>query len=138
MTLHLSQIFLTDALTFINEFPAASPLFVPVHDASPRQVIRRKLNRNLVSRQDADEILAHPPRDVREHLMLVLQFHPEHGIGQRLDHRRHHLNRVFLTHAPLVSSCRVPSLRSGFWFAALPPRTRSTLLPYSTLYRLAG
>jgi hypothetical protein len=31
--------------------------------------------------------------------MLVFQFHPEHGIRQRLKHRCHHFNRVFFTQA---------------------------------------
>src|ERR1051326_7459864 len=40
--LHLSQIFLTDALTFII------PLFVPIHNPAARQIVWRQLHCNLV------------------------------------------------------------------------------------------
>ena len=66
--LHLSQIFFTDALTFMIASSfffllRANPrvLFVAVNDASAGEIVRRKLHRDLVPRQDADEILAHPP-----------------------------------------------------------------------------
>src|SRR5579859_6813389 len=71
-------------------------LLVPVNDAAPRQIVWRKLHRNLVSRQNPDEILAHLAGNVRQHLMLVFQFHPEHRIRQRLDDRGHDFNRVLL------------------------------------------
>jgi hypothetical protein len=40
---------------------------------------------------------------VRQHLVLVFEFDFEHGIGQRLKNRCHHLNRVFFAHALLGS-----------------------------------
>jgi hypothetical protein len=30
-----------------------------------------------------------------QHLVLVFQFHPEHGIGQGFENHRHYFNRVF-------------------------------------------
>src|SRR4029077_4515107 len=63
--LHLSQIFFTDALTFMiaDSFFAlrSRVLLVTVDDASASQVVRRKLHRDLVPRQDTDKVLAHPP-----------------------------------------------------------------------------
>src|SRR5215467_14453281 len=47
--------------------------------------------------------------------MLILQFHSEHGIGQRLNHRCHYLNRVLF--AQIAPSCRLPAssqCRSSF------------------------
>src|SRR2546425_3444036 len=98
--LHLSQIFLTDDRTFISlsslpqpwGFPlpaTAALLLIPVDDASPGQIIRRKLDGDLVSSQNADEVLAHLSGNVCEHLVLVLQLDTKHGVGQRLNHRGH-------------------------------------------------
>src|SRR6185436_17218501 len=69
--LHLSQIFLTDALTFI--IPAL--LLVSINDPATRQVVRRKLNRYLVAWKNANEILSHLSGNMSQHLMLVLQLH---------------------------------------------------------------
>src|SRR5574337_937945 len=67
---------------------------VAVDNAPARQVVGRKLHGDLVARQDAYEVLAHLTGDVREHLMLVLEFDAKHGIGERLDHRGHHFDGV--------------------------------------------
>src|SRR5579864_3565464 len=77
--LHLSQIFFTDARTFMLPASflygtgalACASLLVPVHDSAPRQVVRRKLHRDLVPGKNADEILAHSAGYVREHLMFI-------------------------------------------------------------------
>src|SRR5882672_6828111 len=119
MILHLSQIFLTDALTFINQFsvlssrfsvlsfsenrsasasPALRNLLVPIHNPTAIQVVWRKLDGDFVSRQYADEVLPHLPGNMRQHLVFVFQLHLEHGIRQRLDYNRHHFNRVLFTH----------------------------------------
>src|SRR5882757_4871870 len=73
--LHLSQIFLTDALTFIMSclpsyrscgLTPQTRSFISVHDASPRKVIRGKFHRDLVSSKNLDEILAHSAGNVCE------------------------------------------------------------------------
>ena len=117
MTLHLSQIFFTDALTFItnSQFSAVSSqqpqiprfarddsqkLFVAIYDPPTVQVVRRKLDRDFVSRQDADKVLPHLPGNMRQHLVFFFQLHLEHGIRQGLKHHCHDFNRVLFTHYP--------------------------------------
>src|SRR5207237_8234073 len=72
------------------------PLLVAIDDAPARQIVRRKLDGDLVSRQNANKILAHLAGNVRQNLVLVLQLDAEHGVGQRLDDRGHHFNGVLL------------------------------------------
>src|ERR1017187_9284066 len=146
MTLHLSQIFLTDALTFINQFSVLScqfsvlsdcncrslaslgmtkpkrkriknlnqNLFIAVHNPPAIQIVRRKFDRDFVSRQYPYKVLPHLAGNVRQYLVFVFKLHLEHGIGQRFDDRCHHFNRVLFTHYPpefLLTTD--PSLRSG-------------------------
>src|SRR3954452_7025441 len=95
ITLHLSQIFLTLGLTFTTSSwsgrgdalasRSMGCLLVAVDDAAAGQVVRAELHDDAVLRQDADVVLAHLPRDVREHLVAVLQLHAEHRVGERLD-----------------------------------------------------
>src|SRR5229473_2328527 len=81
---------------FAAPLRAAPGLLVPVNDAAARQVVRRKLDSNLVPGQDADEVLAHLSGDVRQHSMLVLELNAKHRVGQWLDHRRHDLDGILL------------------------------------------
>src|SRR5262252_3278746 len=74
-------------------------LLRPIGDATPGEVIRRQFQLHLVARKDADEMHAHFPGDVGEHLMPpVVQDHPEHGVGKRLDDRPFHLDGIVLRH----------------------------------------
>src|SRR2546427_1998356 len=50
---------------FHNPCSSLAELFVAVHNPAARQIVRRKLHRNFVSRQNADEILAHLAGNVR-------------------------------------------------------------------------
>src|SRR5208282_4762436 len=69
-------------------------LLVAVDDPATSQIVRRKLDRYFVSRQNPDEIFAHLAGNVRQHLMLVFELHAKHGIWQRLDHRGHYFYGV--------------------------------------------
>ena len=94
MTLHLSQIFRTDARTFI-----ALSLFIPISDAPAIQIIRRKLDQNSIARKDANEVFAHFAGDMRQHLMLTFfQLDPKHCVWQCFKDFRHDLYRLFLRH----------------------------------------
>src|SRR5947207_15756935 len=111
--------------------PKAGPtkpvaLLVAVHNPAARQIVRRKLHCDLVSRQNPDEILAHLAGNVRQNLVLVFQLNAEHRVRQRLDDRRHHFNGllrrisgvvlflvfVLIRHVLPKNGSKDPSLRS--------------------------
>src|SRR5258708_30829792 len=101
-----------DHLALVTNFFDACPYFhgsysflsllIAIDNPAARQVIRRKLHRDFVSRQNADEVLAHLAGDMREDLVFIFHGDAEHGIGQRFDHRGHHLNGIFLRIAGVV------------------------------------
>src|SRR5512146_2078685 len=122
MTLHLSQIFLTDARTFMSLLSSqlsvpsylrtakigclaalvmtnARWLFIAIHDPSAGQVVGRKFHRYAIAGKNTNEVLAHFAGDMRQHLMLVLQLDLKHGVRQRFDDHGHNFNRVFFTHS---------------------------------------
>src|SRR3972149_8229515 len=80
-----------------------------VYDPAPRQVVRRQLHRDAVARQDLDEMHPHLSRYVGEHFHLVVELHPKHGVGERLDDRPLDLDRFFLRHVLLFSASLSPS-----------------------------
>src|SRR5262249_9564221 len=83
-------------------------LLVAEGDAAPAQVVRAELYANTIADQDADVELAHLAAGVREHLLAGLQSHLEHRVGQRLDHGRIHLDRLFLGAGGAVGHRRTP------------------------------
>jgi hypothetical protein len=107
MTLQLSHIFFTEALTFISLHPSSGidrRSLVAVRYPPSVQVVRRKLHEHPVARQYAYEVLAHLARDVRRNLVpAVVQLHPKHSVRQSLDDFRHNFYRFFFRHTPRVS-----------------------------------
>src|SRR5229473_8510614 len=81
---------------FHNPCSSLAALLVAIHNPAARQIVRRKLHGDFVSRQNPDEILAHLAGNVRQNLVLVFQLNAEHRVRQRLDHRGHDLNGVLL------------------------------------------
>src|SRR6185437_13210738 len=55
-------------------------LLVAIDDAAARQIVGRKLDCDAIASENADKILAHLAGDMGEHLMLVFQLDPKHGI----------------------------------------------------------
>src|SRR5918995_4374558 len=98
MTLQRSHIFFTDGRTFIE--PRSS--LVPIDDPAPRQVVRRELDQHAVPGKDPDVVHPHLPRDVRQHVVPVLELHPEHRVREWFGDRSLDLDGVFLRQAPVV------------------------------------
>lgn len=90
--MHLSQIFFTDALTFMTLLT----LFVAVHDSAPGEIVGAKFYRHPIAGEDADEVFPHTSRNMRQNLVLVFKLDFEHRVGQRLYDSCHYFNRVFL------------------------------------------
>src|SRR5512133_1377713 len=94
-TLQCSHSFLMEGRTFM----VSSRLLESVDDAAAGEIVGGYLYEHPVTGKDSDEVLAHLPADVRQHLVLVLQFDPEHRVGQGLDHCGFELNGFFFAQA---------------------------------------
>src|SRR4051794_22604868 len=73
---------------------ASSPM--AVDDPRPVEGVRRDLHAHTITGQDADAKPPHLARDVTEHLVAVVELHPEHGVRQRLDDLALELDLFFL------------------------------------------
>jgi hypothetical protein len=69
INLHLSQIFLTDARTFIS---LSDLLYYP----APRQIVLAELDFHAVARQQPDPIPYRSPRSMRKDLRFISQLEP--------------------------------------------------------------
>src|SRR5437016_3812860 len=69
---------------------------VTINDSPTRQIVGRKLDRHLIPCQDANKIFAHLTRNMRQHPVLIIQFHAKHCVRQRFNDRGHHFDGVFL------------------------------------------
>src|ERR1035438_5355663 len=83
-------------------------LLVAIHNPPAIQVVGTQLHSYAVAGKNANEVLAHPTRDMGQHLVIVLELDLEHGVGQRLGDHRHYLNRIFLRQT--ASHFRRPAL----------------------------
>src|SRR5262245_50600792 len=111
MTLQLSQRALMEALTFnvSSWFVRGRPRgtvssLQAVCDPTARQVVGRELYSDAVAGQDPDEVHPELPGDMRQHAVPVFQLDGEHRVGQRLDDRTFHLDRISFRHG----RCWVP------------------------------
>ena len=59
-------------------------LLVSEHDTSFREVVRRHLNLDFVTRKDFDVVHPHLARYMSDDHMPVLKFNAEHGVRKRL------------------------------------------------------
>ena len=62
-------------------------LALAVRDASARQIVRRKLDGDLVAGKNTDKKLSHFARYVRQYDVLILELDAKHRVPQRFDNR---------------------------------------------------
>ena len=78
MTLHFSHMGLTLGLTFI----VVNLLLASPGDAAARQIVRRHLNRNLVTGEDSDKVHPELAGNMRQNGVSTANIDREHGIRQ--------------------------------------------------------
>ncbi len=71
-------------------------LFVAVGNTAPLEVVGSQLNLDPITWKGPDVVHPHLAGDMSQYVVAIFQFDTEHGIGQRLQHRALHHNRVFL------------------------------------------
>jgi hypothetical protein len=95
--LGVSLLFAGLALSAGSELPPTS-LFEAVRNPSLSEIIGRHLDQNLVAGKHPDPVLAHPSRRMGDDLVIVLEFHPEGGVGEQLGHYPRKFQHFFLRH----------------------------------------
>jgi hypothetical protein len=78
---------------------AQEALPVAVDDPRAIEVVGRDLHAHSVTGQDADAEAPHLAGDVPEHLVAVVELHPEHRVRQRFDDLSLELDLLFLRQA---------------------------------------
>lgn len=86
MILHLSQIFLTDARTFM--LILSSILFEQPQDPASGRIVRRQPNPHAVSGANPDEINLSRASHMRHRHAAIIERHPVHRAREQLHHRR--------------------------------------------------
>ena len=80
ITRQRSHIGLTDGLTFIGALSS-----VPIRNATAGEIVGGELDLDLVAGKNPDVVLAHLPRDRRQHIVPPVDPDPEHCARERLD-----------------------------------------------------
>src|SRR5262249_23648085 len=102
---------------------SSSPM--AIHDPRAIEVIRRDLHAHAITRQDADPETAHLAGHVAEHLVAVVELHPEHRVRERLDDFAFELDLLFLrqTYMTLTFVACGPLGDSPSSYSTLAPST---------------
>src|SRR5262249_33055080 len=105
-----------------EEGPAAGSVMLPLAERDPSAlgVVGRDFHGDAVTRHDTDEVLAHPPGDVRHHLVADVEFHDELRVGQSFHDNPLHGYAFFFRHNS--PGQRVVSRRTDCRGPALSPR----------------
>ena len=70
-----------------------------VDDPRAVEVVRGDLDPDAITREDPDAEAPHLAGHVAEHLVAVVELHPEHGVRERLYDLTFELDLVFLRQA---------------------------------------
>src|SRR3954454_945090 len=89
-----------------------TPLLVAVRDPPSVEVVRGELDLHAVARKDADVVAPHLPGDVPEDLVVVVELHAEHRVGEGLHDLALHLDLVFLSQGG-VKTTSTPGANGG-------------------------
>jgi len=92
-------------------------------DSALGQVVGRHLHVHAVAGEDPDSVLAHLAGGVGEYFVVIVQFDPEHRIGEQLGNSPRKFNKVFFRH--------VASLVHGAALAIGWPRIGRGYKPFS-------
>src|SRR5205823_5116053 len=74
----------------------AGRLAVAIADAAARQVVWTHLYANAIAEQDTDAEFAHLAAGIGQQLMAIIELDLELGVGQGVDNRPVHFDRVVL------------------------------------------
>ncbi len=69
-----------------------------VGDAALGQIVRRKLQRDAIARQNADTIAAELARQVRKHGAFLVQLHAEQAAWKFFNYCTGYFNTIFFAH----------------------------------------
>ena len=72
-------------------------LRLAIGDSSLSQIVRGQLDRNAVTRYDADKMFPHLASNMSYNLMAILEFYTELGTRQGLNYRAAELDYFFIS-----------------------------------------
>jgi hypothetical protein len=98
---HTVKLHLPAAVLSRVKLPSRS--FIPINNSPAGQIVRGQFHKNFVTRQDANEILAHLSGNVRQNHMFVFELNPEHGVREGFDHRADDLYCILFRHNVFTS-----------------------------------
>ena len=101
MTLHFSQMGLTEGLTFIGNTSFSSALRYLLgtpSDSALCQIVGRHLDCNMVTGDDSDIVRSQLAGNMRKDYMTVAQFNLEHCIRQGINDHALYFNYILFRH----------------------------------------
>src|SRR4029079_14894398 len=73
-------------------------LFEPIRNPSLSEIIGRHLDQNLVAGKHPDAVFVHAASGMGNNLVLVLELHPEGGVGEEFGRHPWKFEHFFLRH----------------------------------------